>query len=167
MYRLGRIAGYRRLSIHYGRLSILSLSMLYHIPLQRVVVEQAGRHADVANADVVVASVQTLARADSQRIQKYDPAQFKCIVIDEAHHAAARIYLRALDHFRIRFDASGSRTFLREKRDPSSHIFLWGCSATVLRHDGLKLGALFEEVCTWSEGIPYLDRSHIIKIFGI
>lgn len=47
--------------------------------------------ANVIDADVVVASVQTLARKNSTRILKYRPEDFKCIIIDEAHHAAGMV----------------------------------------------------------------------------
>lgn len=51
-------------------------------------IEQARTHADVLGSDVIVASVPTLSRQGSARIDKYDPDLFKCIIVDEAHHAA-------------------------------------------------------------------------------
>jgi ATP-dependent helicase IRC3 len=54
------------------------------------------------------------------------------IVIDEAHHASATTYTRILDYFGA--------------RDPSSHVMVWGCSATVRRHDGVSLGDVFEQI---------------------
>lgn len=45
-------------------------------------IEQAARKV-TADTDVVVASVPTLGRAGSDRIKKFDPADFKLIVIDE------------------------------------------------------------------------------------
>lgn len=43
------------------------------------------------------------------------------------------MYRRVLGHFGL-------------LTDDRTHLLLWGCSATVLRHDGLKLGTVFDEV---------------------
>ncbi len=62
-----------------------------------------GKHVlDPALYDVVVASVPTLGRAGSTRLEGFDRTHFKCIIIDEAHHATAATYLRILDHFGAR-----------------------------------------------------------------
>lgn len=84
------------------------------------------------DADVVVASVPTLGRASSTRILQFDPNQFKCIVIDEAHHSVADSYLRIANHFKV-FDAD-------------SHIKLFGCSATVHRTDFMGLEQLYQKI---------------------
>lgn len=76
-------------------------------------------------ADIIVASVPTLGRKGSKRIQKFSPRDFKLIIIDEAHHAAADSYKRTLNHFGA--------------LDDDSHILVWGCSATLARHDGMAL----------------------------
>ncbi|KAF9115980.1 hypothetical protein BGX27_005417 [Mortierella sp. AM989] len=96
-----------------------------------VTIDQGSRNADM-RADVIVASVPTLGRAGTPRLLKYNPKEFKCIIIDEAHHAAAESYGRILEHF-------GAHT-------PETHIFVYGCSATVRRHDGLKLGDVFDHI---------------------
>eukprot|EP00053_Salpingoeca_punica_P005858 m.56953 g.56953 ORF g.56953 m.56953 type:complete len:685 (-) comp13425_c0_seq1:164-2218(-) len=103
-------------------------------PHLRVVLDQgATRLQDVQeHFDVVVASVPTLGRADGVRLREYDPARFRCIIIDEAHHAVAETYVRILNYF-------GALS-------PDSHICVWGCSATLRRHDGIALGAVFQEV---------------------
>jgi superfamily II DNA or RNA helicase len=101
-------------------------------PGLRVCIEQGRSRADPDNSDVIVASVPTLGRRDSHRLAKYVPDKFKCIIIDEAHHAAAESYMRILQHFGA--------------LDPSSHILLWGCSATMNRNDHLALGSVFEKV---------------------
>lgn len=36
-----------------------------------------------ADADVVLASVSTLGRHSSERLLRFDPKDFKCIIIDE------------------------------------------------------------------------------------
>ncbi|KAF9184875.1 hypothetical protein BGZ50_003412 [Haplosporangium sp. Z 11] len=96
-----------------------------------VSLDQGERKADMS-ADVIVASVPSLGRTGTPRLLKYDPKQFKCIIIDEAHHAAADTYGRILKHF-------GADV-------PNTHIFVYGCSATVRRHDGLKLGGVFDHI---------------------
>ncbi|KAI9188955.1 putative ATP-dependent helicase IRC3 [Blastocladiella emersonii ATCC 22665] len=92
---------------------------------------------DLSDLDVVIASVPALGITSSKRLAKYDPDDFKMIIIDEAHHAAATTYQRILDHFRV--------------KDPDSHIFVWGCSATLMRSDGLSLSATFDKI-TYSRG---------------
>ena len=95
------------------------------------------------NADVIVASVPTLGRQNSERLKAYDPSKFKCIIIDEAHHAAADTYLRILKHF-------GADV-------PETKIFVNGCSATVRRHDGLRLGGVFDYIPYHKSFITMID----------
>jgi len=56
-----------------------------------------------------------LGRADSRALHLLNPEEYKLIIIDEAHHATAATYLRILDYFGVREDATD--------------ICLWGCSA--------------------------------------
>lgn len=97
---------------------------------------------------MIVASVPTLGRRDErsgacERLKRFDPSQFKCIIIDEAHHSAAPSYRRILDHF---------GAFHQE-----SHLLVWGCSATLRRNDHLALGDLFQKV------VYHVGMDHMIK----
>ena len=76
-----------------------------------------------AEADIVFASVQTLAR--SAHLTRFDARAFDYIVVDEFHHAAAATYRRIIDHFQ-----------------PG---FLLGLTATPDRSDGGDLLGLCEE----------------------
>ncbi|KAF9388321.1 hypothetical protein CPB97_001245 [Podila verticillata] len=96
-----------------------------------VTIDQGKRLADMS-ADVIVASVPSLGRVGTPRLLQYNPREFKCIIIDEAHHAAADSYGRILKHF-------GADV-------PNTHIFVYGCSATVRRHDGLRLSGVFDHI---------------------
>ncbi|KAI8324467.1 P-loop containing nucleoside triphosphate hydrolase protein [Martensiomyces pterosporus] len=89
-------------------------------------------------ADVIVASVPTLGRRQSERLERYEPKRYKCIVIDEAHHAAAETYTRIIDYFCGKQGAN----------DPEKNegIVVWGCSATLRRYDGLGLSRVFDEI---------------------
>ena len=107
-------------------------------PELSVAVEQAGRQAE-PGTDVVVASVPTLGREESKRLQRLDPEQFYLIVVDEAHHSTATTYRRILDHFGL-FDDKTAR-------------LLVGFTATPKRGDGEGLDAVFQEI-TFSRSLP-------------
>lgn len=72
---------------------------------------------------VVVASVQTLR---GRRLRRWPRDAFATIVVDEAHHAAAKGYRKILEHF------------------ADSKVL--GLTATPDRGDGVGLGAVFDEV---------------------
>jgi superfamily II DNA or RNA helicase len=46
---------------------------------------------------ITVGSVQTLMRQD--RLDKFRPNHYQCVIVDEAHHALAETYQRILSHF--------------------------------------------------------------------
>lgn len=89
-----------------------------------VEIEQAENKAGYV--DVVVASVPTLGRSDSERILKYPKDYFKTIIVDEAHHAAAQTYQRILEYF--------------------TPDFLLGVTATPQRSDSVRLVDVFDEI---------------------
>ena len=107
-------------------------------PQLRVDIEQAGRHAG-PDAGVVVASVPTLGRKSSARIGRLRPEDFYLIVVDEAHHAPAETYRRALEHFGV--------------FAPDSAKLLVGFTATPKRGDGLGLDMVFQEI-VFSRSLP-------------
>ncbi|KAI8819173.1 P-loop containing nucleoside triphosphate hydrolase protein [Fimicolochytrium jonesii] len=96
-------------------------------------VEEGSKRAQ-DDADVIFASVNSLGRGGSTRLQepRFDPSLYKAIVIDEAHHTAAVTYQRILKHF-------GADV-------PESPVLVWGCTATVRRHDGVTLKSAFDEI---------------------
>ncbi|KAJ1719593.1 DEAD DEAH box helicase, partial [Coemansia erecta] len=110
-------------------------------PHLHVAIDQGRLRAPLATADVVVASVATLGRQGSRRLAAYEPQRFKCLIIDEAHHAAAPVYQRILDHF--------------TRANPA--LLVWGCSATLQRHDGLGLHRAFDEL-VYARGFVQMIR---------
>lgn len=61
-----------------------------------VSIEQGDRHAN-AYSDVIIASIQTLAARKFHRLKRLLARhKFKLVIVDEAHHAAARTYRTAL-----------------------------------------------------------------------
>ncbi|OBA21406.1 hypothetical protein METBIDRAFT_15613, partial [Metschnikowia bicuspidata var. bicuspidata NRRL YB-4993] len=84
----------------------------------------------LADAQVVVASVSTIVR--TSRLQKYDPAEFKTIIVDECHHAPAMSWMKILSHF-------GALLLGLE-------VGVVGFTATMERADGKALGEVFEKI---------------------
>jgi superfamily II DNA or RNA helicase len=87
-----------------------------------VAVEMAEARAAGTTADVVVASVQTLAR--EPRLTAFPPDAFGLVIVDEAHHATAETYRRIADYF------------------ASAKVL--GVTATPDRLDGIGLRNVFE-----------------------
>jgi ATP-dependent helicase IRC3 len=100
-------------------------------PNKSVEIEMGNQHA-TGTADITVASVMSL--ASGARLQKYDPARFKLILVDEAHHIAAPTYLSVLDHFDLL------------EKDAKTHTALVGVSATFSRADGISLGTAIDHI---------------------
>lgn len=85
-----------------------------------VQVEMGNQHATLAGADVVVASVQSMAA----RLDRFDSADFKLVIVDEAHHAVAPTYKRVIDYF--------------------ADAYVAGLTATADRKDGQSLAQVFD-----------------------
>jgi hypothetical protein len=100
-------------------------------PSKRVEVEMAHQHAS-GTADITVASVQSITSGD--RLKKYDPARFKLVLVDEAHHIAAPTYLGVLKHFNL------------SEKNAETHTALVGVSATFSRSDGISLGTAIDHI---------------------
>jgi len=86
----------------------------------------------------------------SPRLTKFPPTHFDLIIIDEAHHSTALSYMRVLRHFNA--------------LPPNAKTKLWGCSATVLRHDGVKLGAVFQQLSFHLPLIEMVQQRHLAPL---
>lgn len=87
-------------------------------------IEKAENRAS-HQADVVVASIQTLMR--DKRLQRWPRDHFGLVVVDEAHHVLADSYQKVLSHF-----------------DPYAKVL--GVTATPDRGDKRNLGEYFEDI---------------------
>ena len=107
-------------------------------------IEQADNIA--GHCDVVVASVPTLGRAESDRILKYPRDYFNSIVIDEAHHAAAPSYRRILDYFDC--------------------PFVLGVTATPQRSDNTRLTDVFDEIVYYKTIQDLIEEGYLSPLVG-
>ena len=86
------------------------------------------------------------------RLQKFDPAGLKAVIVDEAHHAAAPSYRHILSHFNSGIKSphtvKGSEDeAVNSAAAPLNHsVPIIGFSATFSRHDGLALGSVFDQI---------------------
>jgi superfamily II DNA or RNA helicase len=103
-----------------------------------------------ADADVVVASVQTLIR-ENRRSSLGGPHTFSTIIVDEAHHATAFTWQTTLSHFGA-WHASGPLCV--------------GFTATPSRGDGTGLGQVWEEVVHRVGIRDMIDQGYLVPIRG-
>lgn len=111
-------------------------------PDKTIEIEMGSLHASGV-ADITIASVQSI--TSGHRIAKFDPARFKLVLVDEAHHIVAPGYMRALGHFGL-----ADKEACQQPGTPA----LVGVSATLSRFDGLALGAAIDEIVYHKD---YLD----------
>jgi superfamily II DNA or RNA helicase len=102
------------------------------------------------NRQIVVASVQTLAR--DSRLSRIDTAGFTTVIVDEAHHAAADSYKRILDHFRC-FGEDGPLTV--------------GFTATPERADEKALGEIFSEIVYRQDILTMMQAGYLCDLRAI
>jgi superfamily II DNA or RNA helicase len=98
-------------------------------PGVNVGVEKAAESA-APGCEVIVASVQSIGRQNSTRLEWLAELGPELIICDEAHHAPADSYLRVFERFGA-FDKGGA--------------FLVGCTATPHRIDAKSMGQVFQE----------------------
>lgn len=128
-----------------------------------VAIEQGDRHAN-GYSDVVVASIQTLQAMKFRRLQRLlTRHNFRLVIVDEAHHAAAPTYRTALVHlgFLPPADISESGELEAASHDDVAQMaqalegwdlrapkdrLLVGVTATPNRTDAIGLGCVFQTI---------------------
>ena len=113
-------------------------------PELSVGIEKAESRA--GKADVVIASVQTLGRGNSDRIEGFENTYFKSIVVDEAHHAAANSYQKILNYF---------------KPD-----YVLGVTATPQRSDSVRLVDTFDEIVYYKSIEDLINEGWLCPLIG-
>ncbi|PSN71486.1 P-loop containing nucleoside triphosphate hydrolase protein [Corynespora cassiicola Philippines] len=121
-------------------------------PDKHVDIEMGSHHASGA-ADITVASIQSIMSGD--RVEKFDPARFKLILVDEAHHVVATQYLQVLEHFGLRHAADWNQV---------SAPALVGVSATFSRFDGRKLGAVIDHIVYHRDYVDMIEENWLSDV---
>lgn len=97
------------------------------------------------NEEVIIASVSTLVH----RLERFNPTDFDMIIIDEAHHSAAKTYKKIINYFKPRL--------------------LLGFTATPNRGDKIRLDDVFEKIIyqkdlKWAIKNKYLTNIECLRV---
>lgn len=111
-------------------------------------IEKAGEHSH--GEEVVSASIQSLSQLE--RLHNFSPTDFDTIIIDEAHHSAAKTYRQILEYF------SGAKRRI-------------GFTATPQRGDNVRLTDVFDDIVfnrdlRWGIQNNYLSRIRCEQVRG-
>ncbi|MGA3200834.1 MAG: DEAD/DEAH box helicase, partial [Halobacteriota archaeon] len=93
---------------------------------------EMGTYTAEPTSPIISASVQTLGRKGTTRLDKFNWNNIDKIVVDEAHHSTTDAYRRILDKSGV--------------LEPTSRTLLLGVTATPQRTDGIALDTLYERV---------------------
>lgn len=148
-------------------------------PTLSVEIEQGAQTAS-GTANVTVATRQTLDRSPA-RLEKFDPARLKCVIVDEAHHAASKSNRRILSHFdpsiSLLPDTDKAGAPVAEKLQPAStdqhnasssipSVPIFGFTATFSRNDRLVLGDVFQCVAYHKDLGDMVQEGYLSRIEG-
>ncbi|KAF2450393.1 P-loop containing nucleoside triphosphate hydrolase protein [Karstenula rhodostoma CBS 690.94] len=121
-------------------------------PDKHVDLEMGNSHASGA-ADITVASIQSIMSGD--RVAKFDPARYKLVLVDEAHHIVSQQYLDLLEHFGLRHAADWTVV-------PAPALV--GVSATFSRFDGRKLGAVIDHIVYHRDYVDMIEDNWLSDV---
>lgn len=125
-------------------------------PTLKIGIEKAESVSDHVNDDVVVASVPTLGREGSNRINKFNPKDFCLIVCDEAHHSAAETYKNIFRYFGVL------------KSEPENNwnrdCVLLGVTATPSRTDNKGINTIYDKISFEYHLIRAVKENYLCRI---
>ena len=95
-----RELGYKRVLflVHRGQLAKQTKKSYERVFDKKTAMGLVGSGNHDYDADYVFATVQTLSR--DEHLHHYDPEDFDCIIMDEAHHSSANTYQKVMGYFK-------------------------------------------------------------------
>ncbi|PWN40929.1 P-loop containing nucleoside triphosphate hydrolase protein [Ceraceosorus guamensis] len=144
-------------------------------PSLLVEIEQGSKFHATGAADVTVATIQTLNRSEG-RLNKFDPRNFKGVIVDEAHHAASPSYRSILHHFNPNVGRPETLSQDDVEEDVKQPVFpmeaalakhdlpIIGFSATFARHDGVALGSVFERIVFHRDFLEMIEEEWLCPV---
>ncbi|KKF96710.1 putative mitochondrial ATP-dependent helicase irc3 [Ceratocystis platani] len=123
-------------------------------PESLVEIEMGSQHAS-GLADITVASMQSIISQD--RLRKFNPLDYKLVLVDEAHHIVSNGYQTVLEHFGLR---NTPQPDSKETTTPA----LVGVSATFSRFDGLRLGSAIDEIVYHRDYVTMIEEKWLSDV---
>jgi superfamily II DNA or RNA helicase len=118
------------------------------------------------DADVIIASVQTLVRPERRQSIK-DAGDIGLIVVDECHHSSARTWMEVLTDFGCFSGADGTSELEAELMDyRHTPVPAVGFTATLTRQDGKGLGDVWETVAFERDINWMIDHGYLTDVRG-
>jgi len=121
-------------------------------PGLRVGIVKAERR-EIRGRDIVVASVQSLAR--QARRDEVAAAGLRLVIVDEAHHAVADTYMAVL------------RDLGCFETDPLAGAYALGVTATLGRTDKVALGQVWERVVFKRDIVTLIRQGYLVNAKGV
>lgn len=146
--------------VHRDELADQAMDKIKQIAPRLVVGKVKAADNDV-HADVVVASVQTLARSRrlDQLLEMQDAyGTFGLVIVDECHHAVAPSWLRVLEELGAQFSTDYPENWATR---------MVGFSATLARSDGVGLGTVWQKVAYAISLVRLIRRGYLADVRGL
>jgi superfamily II DNA or RNA helicase len=148
-----RLPGKMLILAHTEELIDQSIATMQAVnPTLRIDKEMAEHKSDPSQADVIVASVATLGRLNTSRLDKFKAENIDKIIVDEAQHTPAQSYLNVLDALQI--------------RDVDTSKLLLGVTATPSRTDGKALGEIYKKMTYVYSLRQAIEDGYLVEVRG-
>jgi ATP-dependent helicase IRC3 len=149
-----KLPGQQMVLLHRDELAKQALNKLrLRNPLLNIQQEAGANHCDPSTADAIVASVQSLGRKGTSRLDKFNVSSIDKFVVDEAHRSLADSYYNVYNHFNLIRD-----------NDPR---LLLGVTATPQRGNGQGLGSLYQEIVHTYSLRQAIEEGYLVDVKGI
>lgn len=137
-------------------------------PSKSVEIEMGNMHAS-GSADITIASVQSI--ISGERMNKFEPKNFKLVLVDEAHHIVAPSYMEVLKYFGL---TRPKPKLLDSIVNPTGGLVatpavenspsLVGVSATFSRFDGLRLSDAIDRIVYHKDYVDMIGENWLSDV---
>lgn len=153
-YMKDLLPGQSMVLLHRDELAKQAMDKLREInPTYNVQQEAGAEKCDPTTANVIVASVQTLGRKNTERVKKFNWEHIDKYVVDEAHRSIAESYYNV-------YEAGGLF-------HPNNKSLLLGVTATPGRGDGQGLGKLYDKISFTYSLRQAIEEGWLVDVKGV
>jgi ATP-dependent helicase IRC3 len=126
-------------------------------PELKVSIEQDSNYADL-DSDVILASIQTVGKKNSARLQRFNPNDFWAVFLDESHRGISKSYMNVYAYFG--FFEEKDEEFIRKENNK----LFFGVTATPQRSDYGSLETVFDEIIYYKNIRDLIKNNYLVPI---